>query len=372
MHRKGYSFADIFRDYWELFLKDNAHLNIRDTVHQNVERMLNCKTPDLGYAFYECPNCDHYHIAFHTCKSCGAKYTKARSQSVQSILLDCSHRHITFTIPDSLWHYFRARRKRLNLLFESVNMTFKHLLRKHGKAKNYQAGFILVLHTFGRALNFNPHIHCLISEGMVDRSGHFKPLKYFNYELLRKSFMKCLLDLLHQELGNTFYKEKCELYQQLEHGFYVHTPNTSKDFKNHQELTKYVLRYTGRPAMAESRLLDVDDQDMVSYFYEPHEDDHLPENERTGPVEVYEHVYEFIKKLMVHIPDYQFKTIRYYGLYSSVGRQRLPNYQKKLTFLKQLISLKWRNLLLSTFKYDILKCKCGAMMKYIRESSYFP
>ena len=33
------------------------------------------------------------------------------------------------------------------------------------KHKNFTPGFIMVLHTFGRDLKWNPHIHCLISEG---------------------------------------------------------------------------------------------------------------------------------------------------------------------------------------------------------------
>lgn len=214
INRKGFSISSIFKDYWEPFLRDNPHLKIRDCVHENVNRTLKCQTPELGYHFYECPNCDNFFISFNTCKSrfcntCGVKYAEVRSAFASANLIDCSHRHITFTIPSSLWNYFKIDRNRLNLLFEAVNQTLKYLLLKHGKYKNYQAGYILVLHTFGRALNFNCHIHCLISEGMIDKLGNFKHLKYFNYQLLRKSFMKCILDLLHKDIGNDFYKEKC-------------------------------------------------------------------------------------------------------------------------------------------------------------------
>jgi hypothetical protein len=376
--RKGYRIKDILIDYWDDFIEAHPHLNIRDVVFSNVQRTIKCQTPALGYAFYECPKCSNFHITFHTCKSrfcntCGVKYAKARSLAVSQTLLDCKHRHITFTIPDSLRHYFREDRKRLNYLFKAVNQTLKYLLMKHGKYKDYQAGFICVLHTFGRALTFNVHIHAIVSEGMIDKLGHFKPLRYFNFELLRKSFMKCLLDLLHKDLGNQFYSEKSKLYQTKKNGFYVHAPDSSKRFKKHEDLVDYVLRYTGRPAMAQSRILEIDYKtNFVRYYYEPHEDDHLPECERKGPIEVYEHVFDFIKKLIIHIPDHQFKTIRYYGLYSSKGRRRMPNYQRKVTFLRNQSSLKWRSLVLKTFKYDILKCRCGAIMNYSREESYFP
>ncbi|MDD3361762.1 MAG: transposase [Hespellia sp.] len=36
---------------------------------------------------------------------------------------------------------------------------------KLNKSESFTLGFICVLHTFGRDLKWNPHIHCLISEG---------------------------------------------------------------------------------------------------------------------------------------------------------------------------------------------------------------
>ena len=51
----------------------------------------------------------------------------------------------------------------------------------------------------------------------------------------------------------------------------------------------------------------------------------MPDEEKEGRVIVTEHVYEFIKKLIIHIPNREFKTIRYYGLYSSKGRKRRKN-----------------------------------------------
>lgn len=192
---------------------------------------MKCKTPDLGYSFYSCPNCDNFMIVYNSCKSrfcnsCGVKYAKQRTVHASNVLMDCSHRHITFTIPDSLRVYFRQNRSRLSLLFEAVNQTLQYLSLKHGKSKRWKLGYVLVCHTFGRALNFNCHIHALVSEGMINKLGAFKPLTYFNFELLRKSFMKTLLDLLHQELGQGFYKEKCALYISKENGFYVYGPSS--------------------------------------------------------------------------------------------------------------------------------------------------
>ncbi len=101
INRKGYSISDIFKDYWEPFLRDKPHLKIRDSVFENVSRTLKCQTPELGYNFYECPNCDNFYISFSICKSrfcntCGLKYAEARSAFASKSLIDCTHRHITF------------------------------------------------------------------------------------------------------------------------------------------------------------------------------------------------------------------------------------------------------------------------------------
>lgn len=64
----------------------------------------------------------------------------------------------------------------------------------NGKSHTFKPGFIFTLHTFGRTLNFNPHIHCLVTEGGMDEENHYKAINYINYETLRKSFMKQLLD----------------------------------------------------------------------------------------------------------------------------------------------------------------------------------
>ncbi|MDO4940038.1 MAG: transposase, partial [Lachnospiraceae bacterium] len=53
--------------------------------------------------------------------------------------------------------------------------------------------FICVLHTFGRNLKWNPHIHCLISEGGIGKSGTWKFKHHFNYKYLRDAFQTALV-----------------------------------------------------------------------------------------------------------------------------------------------------------------------------------
>lgn len=46
-------------------------------------------------------------------------------------------------------------------------------------------------------------------------------------------------------------------------------------------------------------------------------------------VDVEEDVFEFIKKLIVYIPETQFKMIRYYGIYASCNHNHNDEVKKK-------------------------------------------
>ena len=47
-----FSIKEIFKDWWNKFLDSYPNLNIRDVVFSNVERMLKCKTWDLGFTIF--------------------------------------------------------------------------------------------------------------------------------------------------------------------------------------------------------------------------------------------------------------------------------------------------------------------------------
>ena len=83
---------------------------------------------------------------------------------------------------------------------------------------------------------------------------------------------------------------------------------TSKRAKD--ALISYIIRYTGRPVMASSRIVDYNyEKKFIHYYYEDHK--------TKKRVDVHEHVFEFMKKLIIHIAPAQFKMIRYYGIYAT-------------------------------------------------------
>lgn len=88
---------------------------------------------------------------------------------------------------------------------------------------------------------------------------------------------------------------------------------------------------------------------------------------------VTEHVFEFIAKLIRHIPDKHFKNIRYYGLYAAKNHKYRNNYYllyNQVKINKEQQNASWRYYLMLSFHYDPLMCECGH--KLIKTSTCIP
>ena len=255
-------------------------LRPRQSVIENVDRMINCGDPSFGGAMYGCSKCGtlkfvpfRCHSRF--CPSCGNKYSIDRTTSMSFKIIDVQHRHCVFTIAEELRPFFLKDRSLLNCLFSAVRSVVLRMFHKDNKAKLFTPGFICVLHTFGRDLKWNPHIHCLISEGGFSNDGFWRAKTHFNYLLLRNSFQTALLNELDKKISDPAFKKiKASIYRNQKNGFYVYAkPNKCKP----SVVMKYIGRYLGRPVIATSRI-DNYDGDMVTFHYNRHEEDDLDDD----------------------------------------------------------------------------------------------
>lgn len=360
-----YHIKDIFKDYWNKFLNSYPNINIRETVFENISKMLKCKTLDLGFDVFKCPNCGKEKFCFHTCKSrlcssCGNKYNTERQTSIFSKLFKFKHRHVVWTIPEELRNYFREDRQRLSLLFKASQIVIESWFHDKYKKKNITPAFVSVLHTYGRSIIWNPHIHMILLEGGINKDS-FVPVNFFSYAAFRKRFMKVLLELLGKEINTVEFKNlKRTLYKNLKEGFYVYSPPSK--FKSVDALIKYVTRYVSRPVMAESRILNYDGT-YVTFWYQRHEDNKIVIEKI--------HAFEFISRIILHIPEKNQKYIRYYGCYNestkivtSKMKEMFRKFNQKSIELKKTIN-KWRLNIQFSFNIDPLKCpNCDTIMIY--------
>lgn len=216
-------------------------------------------------------------------------------------------------------------------------------------------GIIIVVHTFGRDLKFNPHVHMLMTEGGLTSDKHWVDIPFLPYGLLRKKWQYYLLTEIKAVLVQT--RETARfidmLFQDNRNGFYV---NGASKMTSARYAARYIGRYVARPALAEYKITAYDGR-SVTFWYASHE---------TGN-RVYESVgaLEFIKRLLDHIPVKGFKMVRHYGLYArrtkAIAREVLRRctrfVQMSFEFMKNRAGvLSWRERLLVSFGKDPLLC----------------
>ena len=348
----------IFTDYYE---EIEYILHPRKTEMENIDKMIHCGDPSFGGAMYGCPHCGKlkfvpFRCHSRFCPTCGNKYTMDRTTSMSFKLVNVTHRHCVFTIDENLREFFLKDRSLLDCLFHSVNSVITRMFFKMNKSKNFTPGFIMVLHTFGRDLKWNPHIHCLISEGGYSDDGFWRNVKHFDYTFLRNAFRTALLNEMESKIGSSFKKVKAKCYREHQQGFYVYAkPNLCDP----RIVVKYIGRYLGRPVIATSRI-DKDDGQMVTFHYNRHEDEQYIEE--TIPA------MEFIQRLIRHIPEKHFKMIRYGGIYAR-HREIDSKLYRAISKSKHHIYRsfnQWRTAILSSFGYDPLVCPdCQHRMEFL-------
>lgn len=370
--------SKIFEDHWDnYYSKYKFSINkIRPNANKEVTKIINCSNHNLGFSVYSCSKCNEIIFSHHTCKgklcsSCGIKSQKLKTQNILEKCINTKHRHITFTIPNTLCSWFFNNLLKTDLMFKAVSATLYSVV--NGKIKNnskykwkYTPGFFAFLHTFGRPLNFNVHIHVIIAEYVIDKNKNLKKFNHFDYKALSKRFMKILLDLMEKEFGkNSFRKTKNDMYLKYKNGFYVNNKleDDGYKFKSIEDLIRYLTRYCARPAMAESRIKKYDGEN-VTFYYNDHTNDEYHEETNSA--------YEFITKLLRHLLPENFKSIRYYGYYNK-SNKLCDNIKYVISIEKRKIKrelLKWKNLITTSFNRIPIICPfCGELMNSIFEVS---
>lgn len=409
---KKESFSYIFSDNLTYLRHLYNIQKLRPVTYDNIQKTILCGSVYLGWDYYECPSCHLETVIPHACHSrfctkCGIKASQQRSAYVSSMALDSNHRHMVFTIPWELRDYLIKNRHLLDFLFVAFRNTLanvfndskfrkkkrklkKQLFPKKNKSPylfkddchHVTFGAVAALHTFGRNLQWNPHIHALVCEDAYDsKKDTIKNFSFISYQKLRHTWMYEVLNLLTPHLGDDFKSLKNDLYRIHEDGFYVYAPKLDEDMDEEdvEQCVSYITRYTSRPAMAQSRIINYHPTTkQIHWFYDDHKT-----KER---VEVKEHVHTFLNNLILHCPEENFKMVRYYGFYSNkskkllnhvyelVGsKKRVPikNWkERKKDIEEKLKKLTYRNHRITCFNKDPILCKCGKLMTYVE--SYNP
>jgi len=241
-------------------------------------------------------------------------------------------------------------------------------------------GAVGFIQTSGELLNFHPHIHLLITDGVFCLDGTFERFSYFDTSLIERIFRAELLRVL---LGKGLICQGIvdNLLSWRHSGFSVHGDVKAADRDAAARLGRYMIRC---PLVLERLSLD-EDTGEVLYRPRPSRAAH-PE----GPVAHWD-VYELIVRVLDHLPPPRQQLVRYWGYYSNVSRGKRRAAAQCLALTAELdeeslsaaesptalpamadepfrrrARLTWAALIKKVYEVDPLLCPyCGAEMKIV-------
>jgi hypothetical protein len=314
--QKKYTIKQILlsnHNWWKFYEKHKASL--RPAIPESIVKLLSCKNKIRGYKEYHCenPECSHVKYVHLTCKSkacssCGKKTTEVWMQKQNQLLPKTSWQHITFTMPSELWDFFWLNRHLLNLISAIAAKCIQKIARK----KKTIVGIFVAIHTFGRDLKRNVHIHLSVTtNGLSEDYTQWKNIffhqatlmRIWRYEIItlfRKTHKQQKLILppaVQKQLNHTFTFN--DFLQQLYQKYWkVHCSKPSYDYKQN---LGYFARYITRPPIAQSRLKHYNGTDVTFQYL-----DHKTKTYRYFILTAE----KFIEKFIQHIPDKGFRMIR--------------------------------------------------------------
>jgi hypothetical protein len=340
------------------------HDGTRDAVRRVFASALQCRTAELGAEVYSSDNQEL--IRYHTCKSractsCGNRASIQWRRERWAALPTQSYHGITFTMPNVLWPFFRdnpALTKALPVLAAGVIQA--QVATRHG----LRVGVMAILHTFNGKLEFNSHVHMMVTAGgLHDSSEVWVSSIVYDSDALMRSWQRAVIAILRaaaqaDQLVTRIPSGQLEelLSQQAKRWWSINI----QSFEDKGHFLKYAGRYTRRPPIAEHRITLITDR-TVTFWYK--------DKKFRRKIEVQCSLEEFVDRWAQHIPERYKHSVRSFGLLAPRTISQTTDAifavfgQKRRSRPKPL---SWAWLIKHTFENDPLLDKTGNRMIWTR------
>jgi len=370
------TFKRIFRNHWDAF---KARYPTFDTPDYNtaVQKMLDCGDPEkMGHVQYRCLFCGETRRIAFTCKSCFC-LSCAQPRMAQwsdfigrRLLPGVTYRHFVLTTPDFIRHWFYQCSDLLSQLMRTGYACLQDIFQT-STGKPLDIGCAMVLQTYGRSGEFNPHLHILVTAGGLAKQGAWKAVTFIPYELMHKKWQYHLLRMLREHVDDPRVQLDIDRgWKNYRKGFvaYLQPGDVPPGGKG---LAEYLAKYVVSPPISIRRLEDYNGH-QVSYWYKDHKTQAIQHT--TLPA------LRFIGRMVQHILPKGFQRIRYFGLHSHPRYQRVREQLATLLPASRPLDPRgyrvlprpvFTQLFLATFGQDPLLCpRCGTPMDW--ELLYHP
>ena len=263
--------------------------------------------------------------AVPSAKAARAKWMAKR----EAELLPVAYLHVVFTLPQIVARLALQNKKVMyDILFQASSRTLLEvaLNPKHLGAR---LGFFGVLHSWGQRMEHHPHIHYVVPAGGLSLDGtHWvhckrgrkgKKVYLAPVEILSQVFAGKFIDLLRR----AYRQGKLSFYGRLEslrspgeferfldasvrHNWVVYV---KRPFRNAECVLKYLARYTHRVAIANSRLLSIEDG-KVTFRWKDYRHGCAQRIAQLDGV-------EFIRRFLQHVMPKGLRRIRHFGIFTN-------------------------------------------------------
>lgn len=324
---------------------------VRAVEASEVQKALDCYGSKNGCFVYCCQDCGEWVFQSlgcngRICSCCGKRYADYWAVGLSQRMFKVPHRHIVLSVASELWPYLKDNWPLLKVYQDSaIDALNQYLPSVMGT--DIECGVIVILHTFGKDMQFKAHLHLIMTEGGFNSRNEFIPRIYLHADSFAKVWKYHVCKNLSKS-GVPFSVTNWCFHNKR---FYVWV---HKDGRIHHPkiIAKYLGRYVRHPVIANSRIDFFNKEKLlVGFHYADHQ------NIRHDMVMSTD---EFITALIKHIPPKQFKLIRYYGAYARRAKQKFKKHlqssieQMKLTIFGVEAPKK------------ILKCPyCGGKLAFV-------
>lgn len=343
----------IFKDYSPEYL-ERFSPKVPANHIKVINAVLFCRTQDNGMVLYACKKCGKIHSVF---RSCGNRHCPACQNHKSRDWLDnqCKrqlpghHFMITFTVPDTIRGMIRSNQRLCyNAMFKASSYAVKRLCPDPKYIGGDTPGFFGVLHTWGRKLQYHPHIHYIVPGGAYcSRSKLWQPSRqdyFLPVKALAKLFKTRFLSLMKKAglLRRIPYEARTR-----EWNVNCHQAGTGI------EVTKYLSPYVFKVAISNTRISRVENR-VVSFRYKKVKSRRW----RTCSLDVM----EFIRRFLQHVLPTGFMKVRYYGFLHpgcSIGLAQIGAAIEAAVKINAVI------VKITTARYDPTCPDCGGELEYL-------
>lgn len=329
MTRTRPTVAGVIRGVLDEFLEGDDP-GLTPEQRRTLNDLAACRTAALGGHVLGCPECGHQQIAYNSCgdrhcPTCQATASARWLEARAAELLPVPYFHLVFTLPDALNSIALANpRVVYDLLLRCSAETVLEVAANPDHL-GARTGVLAVLHTWGQALQFHPHAHCVVPGGGLSldrtcwvgsRPDFFLPVRVLG-RVFRGKFLAGLRAACGE--GRLQLSGRCgpEMTAEFERSVSASLRTdwvvyAKRPFGGPEVVLKYLARYTHRVAISDARLLDFED-DMVRFRYTDYAHGNRKRVMKLS-------AREFVRRFLLHVLPAGFVRIRHYGILSNRHR----------------------------------------------------